>query len=70
MELRVCVSSISERYCCYCSSSPCEIMQVISVLKLSMSYLIREYVHVLQSTYFTIWEAVVASRCKTNIWVN
>lgn len=45
-------------------------MQLLSVLESSMSSLIREYVHVLQRTYYTIWEAALASHCKTNIWAN
>lgn len=45
-------------------------MQVLSVLESSMSNLIREYVHVLQHTYHTIWEAALASHYKTNIWAN
>lgn len=45
-------------------------MQVLSVLESSMSYLIREYVHVLQGTYYTIWEGALPSHCKTNIWAN
>lgn len=45
-------------------------MQVLSVWEYNMSYLIREYVHVLQRTYYTIWEAALASHCKTNIWAN
>ena len=55
---------------CVTMSCPCQLMQAPSALESSMSYLIREYMHVLQRTYNTIWEAASASHCKTNIWAN
>lgn len=45
-------------------------MQVLSVLESSMPYLIGKYVHVLQHTYYTIWEAAVALHSKTDILDN